>query len=604
MVLSKRVLCASLLLPGLTFGEARTTPFTLGKYIPGDVWMYIHEVHNPERDFICAHWERVFSAAARSGIDQEIKKLIIAELPEDERAEFEAKWDKVRSALTAVPWGELGAVEFAMGQRIVMPMPNYMFLFKNKPSRTEAIMPPLTHLLKTMASLSGECVIRESKKSGAAKHSLCIDKVGAVFEVFARGDVIGIAVGQGVADEMISLMEAKNEGKSIVADATFQKALKSIEPPEDMLKYFRVTNFIRAFRDFLLKETAGDEDAKKVMGIVSKVVSHVDVLDYSIWTRRTDGLHESFSGVTKLLPGSGQKPLVRALTKRKMFDKFDRFVPKDAGGFTVSAGVDLGLLYDTVINFIKTEIPEGGPALIAKWDALQETIGFNPRRDLFDWLSGEFVTVNLSGGMSTQMNFVVMVRTTKPELAAEKVNTLLDMVAGKFPQVMISPAPEVGVEGFRTVFVPMMMMWQLKPVIGVHGEWLVLGTTPKGVKRCLDTAKGKTPSIRANKRFQKEGLMGEGQVSGASFSDMSHLGQGLGMALGMCGMAGSFLPDQEETRPIKTVFSLLARLAPVVAEINFYSSKASMSHFTGDGWVSRTKMTYKPQEVVAVKDAP
>ncbi len=66
----------ALLAGGTSLGDELPQAFTLGKYVPDDACLYFHSVHNPQRDFIAKHWERVFAAIAASGIDTEIKNHI------------------------------------------------------------------------------------------------------------------------------------------------------------------------------------------------------------------------------------------------------------------------------------------------------------------------------------------------------------------------------------------------------------------------------------------------------------------------------------------------------------------------------------------------
>ena len=36
--------------------------FSLGNYIPGDAWLYLHEARTSDRDWIDAEWNTVFEA--------------------------------------------------------------------------------------------------------------------------------------------------------------------------------------------------------------------------------------------------------------------------------------------------------------------------------------------------------------------------------------------------------------------------------------------------------------------------------------------------------------------------------------------------------------
>lgn len=604
MTFFQRAACAVILVscPGWVRGGELPESFTLGRYIPGDVWLYVHEAYNPERDFISAHWDRVWRAALDSGIDADIKNLIISGTADSNRASFEAKWDAARNALSAVPWDRLGRVEVAVAQRIAFPMPGYLVLLRNEPSDTEAIRRSLGGLVETIASVSNACVVLERERHGAKVWSLCLGKVGSMFEVFARGDVVGAAIGKGLTDEVLKLMAGTGAKGAIADDPAFRRAIKSIESPEDGFQYYRWSLFHHQIRESMrhaLRRAEEDPDVQMVKGVFTKALAHTDVFDYTLCVRRTEGMQEVKTGVTKVLADAAGTPLVRALTQRKPFDRFDRFIPADANGFWESTTVDLGLLYNTALEFIKQEVPGDGPELIARWDALQDTFGFNLNRDLFSWLSGEMVTVNLPGRAGSQMNFVVMVRTKNPELAWKKVSGWLDALHRRFGQVMVNPAPAVNAEGFRSVFHPMMMMMQVQPVIGMYEDWLMIGTRAKDVNRCLAAARETEPGIRENARFQREGLPARGPVTGAAFTDLSSQGEELALVFGMLGGAAASFPATDDMRQIKTAMTLVSRLAPVMAKIDFQSSSASVSRFTGDAWHSRVLLTYKP-----FKDAP
>jgi hypothetical protein len=70
-------------------------------------------------------------------------------------------------------------------------------------------------------------------------------------------------------------------------------------------------------------------------------------------------------------------------------------------------------------------------------------------------------------------------------------------------------------------------------------------------------------------------------VTSISFADKTTFGQEMAQAFGMMGMFTSFMPQSEETKAIRPIFSLLQKLAPVFATIDFYRSEASISTFDG-----------------------
>ena len=94
--------------------------FTLGRYIPADSWMFINQVHNPERAWVEAQMDEVFQALKESGIDRDLTSLVLSLLGSDEqRAEFEVTLDKVTKLIKAVRWGDLFGGETAFAERII-----------------------------------------------------------------------------------------------------------------------------------------------------------------------------------------------------------------------------------------------------------------------------------------------------------------------------------------------------------------------------------------------------------------------------------------------------------------------------------------------------
>ena len=104
--MSRRLTCKAALalcvLPGALRAGEIPQSFTLGRYVPDTCWLYIHEVHNPERAYIEQQWSKVFNAFLHSGIDQEVKNLLTTLLSEGKRAEFEQQWTRIIELCKAV----------------------------------------------------------------------------------------------------------------------------------------------------------------------------------------------------------------------------------------------------------------------------------------------------------------------------------------------------------------------------------------------------------------------------------------------------------------------------------------------------------------------
>jgi hypothetical protein len=165
-----------------------------------------------------------------------------------------------------------------------------------------------------------------------------------------------------------------------------------------------------------------------------------------------------------------------------------------------------------------------------------------------------------------------------------------------------------GAEGFRQVTHPMLAMI-FRPVIGVKGDWLVMGSSAEAVNQCFAVAAGKAPSILENERFKKEGIIPKGPVVSASFADTSKFGQELGQAVGMAGMVGGMMtagidgPDAAEKKQvIQRVMSVIMKLGPALQKLDFYSSESSVCTYDGNLTVrSERVVTYKPSGGEEVK---
>lgn len=581
----------------MLLGDELPRSFTLGRYIPDDACVYFHDVYNPERDFIAKHWERVIQAIGVCGIDVEIKQHLNHLVAPPDRVEFDRKWKAVHDAIRDVRWAKLGQKEFAYAHRLIPLIPQHILLFRNDPAETEALANSLAHLLETLASLSPKLTVRKDTLRGATVWTIReAPKTNLAAQLFRRDDVIGLVSDTRATRVVLAMMDGRRTGRSIVDTSAFKTAMASVERPEDGVGFVRVALMqeqIRTFFDAALARASNDEGIVHFKRLMFKALAHTDFVDHIALSRSTDGVRETWHKTIKLRPDHRKMPLARAFIQRKKFESFDRFVPREAKGFSASTFVDLGLIYNTVIEFIRNEIPDEGPRLLQGWEQLQhETLGIDFNRDIFSWLSGEFVVVNLPTMTEAEINSVAFVRVKDAELARKKVATALDWLAenGRVFNVMVSPAPEVEAGGFRAAFHPMLAIMRAKPVLGIYEDWLVLGSSPQAVNKCIATSKGLRSSIRKNARFREEGLPTRGGVNSVTFADQSRFGESLATGCMVANMLSGMAADSPE---LQLAFRIASRLAPVFAQLNFFDSTATTFSFEGDIGKGRSILTYK-----------
>ncbi|HEY3243281.1 MAG TPA: hypothetical protein VGM03_08010 [Phycisphaerae bacterium] len=588
--------------------------FTLGRYVPDNAWMLIDSVHNPERDFIDRHWARVFEAVKQSGAADELKNVIAGNMQPDERERFEQVWQTVTRLYNSVQWSQLASTEFAFAQRFrpALGPPEMFFLMRGAPDATEANFNGLKGILETVSSAApDELKLSDQELMGARVCGL--DIAGAMtIDLIRRGDIIAVTSSRSATTEMLSLIggagqkpEAPTAHGAVFDSPRFQQALAVVTAPEDSVAWFDLqqlfTNVRAMFTPRCPKGDAAAHDEFVMLKVMSAAANELDIFDAAISTEWTDGLQTRSDSYCNLRADAAGKPLTRLFAVQKPFGEFDHFVPAEVTGFSVSSGWDLALLYDIVIDFIKNNAPDGESS-IREWEAMLAGLNFDPKHDLLDWLGGETVSTafpasgkSLFGSGGEWVEFVRVKDTkqaaVKIDAAVNKINELLGS-NGK-PTLIVEASPEVKAGGFRSLTHPIVMMMGLRIHFGFSADWLVVGSSASAINKCLEAGAGKRPTVSSNPRFQKEGIVPNGPVVSASFTDLSHVGEDWGSAAMMSNMITAFIPDQPETRPIRGIIAALGRLGPALLEINFFSSESSATSFDGQAWRTKTVTTYR-----------
>ncbi len=614
------VVCS--LAPSLALAGPLPDRFTLGRYIPGDVWFYVHSVHNPERAWLDAEWAEVWHALRESGIDRDIMFLVASALSGEDRVQTEATLQKWTALLEAVRWGDICAREFAFAERLAKGSvgPEYIALMRGRPDTAKSNMAGLVSIFKEFASSSEDILLSERELGDVHMWSIGprrpkTPELVPGFHLFRKGDIIGIGLsfGREPFSDVIRLMTGKTDGSAVVAAPRFIKALTQVKTPEDTVMFFDSKQLFQDIDQLMLFTVGGtepgccDEDDSKRASLIRSILDLCNLWEYSIVSMETEGRRELTHTVARIQEGKQKCALACALFQRRPFERFDEFIPADASGFNLNGLFDLEQVYKLVIDFVERDVPDGAE-YVGELNDLLASIGFDPQRDLFSWWSGEMISVTLPPPAVTQMSnsdWVLMFRVKNGELASQKVNAGIDFINGKLQAagqpLMISPVP-VKAEGFRQVTHPFIMVF-IRPVIGVKDEWLIIGSSPAAINKCLDVAAGKAPSILQNERFREEGLIPKGPVSAVSFKDMSRMGEEMSEVVGILGMgmgmASASLPDTHKTQEIKVVLQKLSpivmKLGPVLQKIDFYSSQSSVTTFDGP-LIMRTEkvVTYKP----------
>ena len=349
----------------------------------------------------------------------------------------------------------------------------------------------------------------------------------------------------------------------------------------------------RRAASFSVKQAAGKMASWQ--RVRDRLIGAVGILDYIASVDSTEGYTTRTESIAALITGAENRPIYPVFGKRRQLASFDRYLPEETLSFSVSGGIDLGALY----TFIEDTFHEAGPkgdALLADWVAFQEQFGFDVKRDIVDWLDGDFVSVTLADGLGS----VWLVKVTDEALAREKVAAAMRFLSTKLTELMAkqpalamlavhtAPTDHPGLEGFENLHFamsPQPLVW------GVADGHLIFGTSADAVALCLETAAGRHPNIRKNLRAMHEALLPNGPFTSVSLTDERGLGEELAAAVGIVSMVSGMMtmaiPEPEAKAIFGKLGGMIAKLPPVMRKIDFYKSTASYTTFDGTVWHTR-----------------
>lgn len=595
-------LAAFLTLP-LMAQAADASRFTLGKAVPSDVYICIQGVHNPEQDYLAKYWGTIWEAFKESGVVEDVHNLIGSSIPPEDQARFETFWSKVGELIQGVDWSariEEGIYAARMGS----PIPEYLLLFRYEEGKAEKNAEAFTAVLKEINAAAGPesgVAFVSTTSYGATVSTLSFREEPFVnLRVAVRGPVVAIALDRTLLAEALGALDGQPAKTALVDTPRYKQAIAQLPPPEDTVMFLDIRAIIEGVRGMIqhaASQPADEQNPQDPLRIVGKVLDELSMLDYLASTARTEDLKEISESILSLSPDAEKRRLYKVL-KPDPVEKFDRFIPREATGYSVSSGFDFSALYASVLDFIAKEIT-GGEQLLAKWDKLQNDIGFHPDGDVFSWLGGQVISVKLPAETPSPFSTtdsVIFIKLKDEKKAAEKIKAgldrLNDFLAMRDTPLTSQPADVEGADGFRMVTHPVVMMF-LRPVYGISNGYLVIGTSSKAIEMCLATARGEHPSVAQNERVLREALIPEGPVASTSFQDLTTLGRDIAQVLNAVGFVSAFIPNKPELKPIRGVIAILGKLGPVAEKIDFFQSSSGVSTFDGRVCRSKTVTNYR-----------
>lgn len=614
-LLISSVLVLSVLAPAPCATAAGIDDFKLLRAIPADTMIAVHSRDHAGRAFVQEQFKRVWAAIEAQHFDRDIKRLL-GGLMQDEGTsaeDFNQQWQQMSDLAAGVNWSTLAKREFAFGMKLVAPMPpELVFLMMPPEGDVAKDFDGLAAIMKHLAGMAppdalthttqgeGDAVIHKLAWAGGPPVSLTLAR---------QKDVILVGFGSAMIEQSLALLRGESEPSgALPATERFKAALKQLPPPADGLFFVDVAKLMAQLRQFagMLEQLVPSEpttqpaegaaEPKSPAAFAGPLVDQFDLWDYAAGVSTTDGMKTTSDEIVALKDDAKSRPLFKAVYGNPPLRDPLKYIPKEAGGVSLSNGLDFAALYKAITDFVTKEVPEG-QQFLAMWEQQQQELKFNVEQDLLSWVGGGYATFSAARRSNYSPEWVFMLD-VRDEAKARK---LIDDLAARMAELpegqggTIDDAKIEGAEGFKLLVLPPMAAMLIgQPVIGVQDGRLFIGNGPNIVALALDVGAGKAENFSKSEKFQKEGLPLGDKTTSYQFKDLSKLGDELGQAFQMTGMLQMFMPPESMKDPaMMTLLSTLTKLGKVLKTLDFYKSSCEVATFDGKATLTRSVTNYQ-----------
>lgn len=592
--------------------------FSLMRAIPDNVAMVAHSRKHSGMDFVDKQGERFMKALIDAHLEKDIQKMFreIAKQSQGPDAsdsasqEFDQHWQQFSDMIGAIDWESLVDNEFAFAMKFEFPqMVQMVMLSQPKSGETSEAFNGLSKIAQQLVAMApeGNVALATEGSGSNVTHYITFTQIPVPMAItLARHeDAIMLGIGQSLPEQTLMLLR-EGEGTTIASTARFQKAFAALPAPEDMVffadmdKMFKQLNGMieQGMGAFAPPVEEGDARAAKERALPRNLMNEFDAIDYVAEVATTDGKRTKAAAVAVVKPSSQDKLIYKLMLSGGGLKDPLKYVPQEASSFSVFSGFDLMAAYLDIREFIRDHAPDG-EMMLTQFDEGKKEIPFDLENDVLKVIGGKGVTF-ATPGKSTYSpgDWVMTMALNDADHAATKLQELVEFADAAMKQNnqgAINPANIPGVEGFRTVQSPMLVMMpgMSTPTFGIKDGWFFLGSSPKIMAKAFATASGDAPNFSQNERFQKEGIPLGSEVYYASFADKTKMGDEMSQALAMIPMMGMFVPDINKEPAGRAIMSMATKMSKVVRKLDFFQSSASKTTFDGTTMKTESVMNYR-----------
>lgn len=571
--------------------------FSLSAYVPAESILSIHARTHDGKRFVLEQYERVWAALEKARLDRVLKTRIRDAVMADgttTREQFEQDWLTINDLLAGVEWSKLLSNETAFAMKMGMPA-EFLMLCRPEGESAEKSFEGLAAMLKKLAELTPDLAVKEVDEDGLHTCQIVVPAPFPLALTLAKHkDVLLFGFGSTLIEQSVALMTGEIEG-TLASSERFTNAFNGLPPGEDEIMFIDMQRMFVQLRQLAnMAEGAAPPDAPmNPTELANAVLDELDIFDTVAAVGTTKGMQKRMEAVARIQPDSEKKLLHATMFGNPPLEDPFRYIPANASGVNVNSGWNLRKLYDGVIEFVKTKVPDGEMQVQAFQQEL-EMQGIDPGAALLNWLQGGVSLFSVPGPTKfAPAEWVWLLALDDEAQAKVKVSEAMAFVKGQLGEQGQVNAIKIGEAEFNAIVQPMMAAFGLTPVIGVSDKKLVIGSSKRIIESSLSATEAEK-TFAANERYKKEGLPLGKNVVAFRFEDTTQFGENTAQALQMVQMAAMFGgPELSKDPFLSTAIRMAGKLAPVVRELNFYQSTCAQATFDGRELRSVTLVNYR-----------
>jgi hypothetical protein len=564
--------------------------------VPTESYLAIYARHNSERDYQREYLREALQTARDEHIGKRVIDIITSRAPKDKLDQAREKWSEVKEALEPIKnKAILDAKEVAFAELMQAPFNHYVVAVREKSEDDAAgCFKAAGQMFELAVKWSdGKVSVEEGDSGDADIKTLRLPKKSPYHPTVARvGDIVLFASNPALAKASLERIQ-DDSADSKFDDERFAEALKHLPKPEDTLVVFdgaQLWKEMAGISEFIRQQKPDDKDAEKAAKVIDDVLNEVAIIDFTVAVEYTEDGQNRAATYGKLTDDADEKVLGKALMQGKPFEDWEKWVPADAKSYSLCTGVNLHIIYDALLSYVRDEFPESHKGL-DHWAEIQEKVGVNLDEDILQNFSGEVVSITLppagdSGSKNDQQ--VTALKCKDPDKIKELLNRAVEHL-NKNPGVKaqnLSLSDVDDLEGFQEIRANFFAMAGVQPVIGFKDGWMILASTKDAAKKFVDVRSGDAEGLDKAKIAKKFDLKAEGEVYAVSYSDVGagvrRFADGIDyvgrMAPFFLSMASAQGAKAEDMKPINEALGLLPSIAKVVRKFDFFEDRLKITY--------------------------